>query len=129
MIACARTHLWKPLLHAVAAGRIDAGEYELNYLAQAYWHCFQYGFGEVVGIIRVAKEVKLAAAFDEVGQQITPAQTIAYDTPVVAIGSANNDFGTERASEYAVPLETHPPCRTVRYKPRYPYLRSTTLLA
>jgi NADH dehydrogenase len=106
LIECAGTHLWKPLLHAVAAGSIDAGEYELNYLAQARWHSFQYRLGEMVGIDRVAKEVKLAAAFDEEGQQITPARTIGYDTLVIAIGSVTNDFGTEGASEYAVPLET-----------------------
>ena len=128
LIECARTHLWKPLLHAVAAGNIDAGEYKLNYLAQAYWHPFQYRFGTMVGIDRVAKEVKLAAAFDEEGQHITPARTIAYDTLVIAIRSVTNDFGTEGASKYAVPLETNPPCRTVRYKPRHLYLRSTILL-
>jgi NADH dehydrogenase FAD-containing subunit len=75
------------------------------------------------------KEVKLAAAFDEVGQQITPARTIAYDTLIITIRSVTNDFGTKGASKYAVPLETNPPCRTVRYKPRYLYLRSTILLA
>ena len=30
-----RTHLWKPLLHEVAAGSMDLGEHELDYLAQA----------------------------------------------------------------------------------------------
>src|SRR5947208_13706680 len=34
----ARAHLWKPLLHSVAAGSIDPGEYEVDYLAQAHWH-------------------------------------------------------------------------------------------
>ena len=116
LIERARTHLWKPLLHAVAAGSIDPGEYELNYLAQAHWHSFQYRFGELVGIDRVAKEVKLAAAFDEDGQQITPARTIGYDTLVIAIGSVSNDFGTERASEYAVPLET--PTQAKRFNRR-----------
>jgi NADH dehydrogenase len=38
LIECARTHLWKPLLHAVAAGGIDAGEYELNYAAPSARH-------------------------------------------------------------------------------------------
>src|SRR5215831_16222421 len=42
LVECARTHLWKPLLHAVAAGSIDPGEYEVNYLAQAHWHGFRY---------------------------------------------------------------------------------------
>ena len=98
LIECASTHHRKPLLHAVVAGSINAGEYELNYLAQAYWHSFQYRFGEMVGIDRVAKGVKLAAAFDEGGQQITPARTIAYDTLVIAIRSLTNDFGTKGAS-------------------------------
>jgi NADH:ubiquinone reductase (H+-translocating) len=47
----------------------------------------------MVGIDRVAKEVKLAAAFDEEGQPITQARTIAYDTLVIAIGSTTNEFG------------------------------------
>jgi NADH dehydrogenase len=37
--------------------------------------------------------VKLAAAFDEEGQPITQARTIAYDTLVIAIGSTTNEFG------------------------------------
>jgi len=33
-----RTHLWKPLLHSVAAGSMDPSEHQLNYLAQGHWH-------------------------------------------------------------------------------------------
>jgi Pyridine nucleotide-disulphide oxidoreductase len=40
LVDCARVHLWKPLLHEVAAGSPDPGEYEVNYLAQAHWHGF-----------------------------------------------------------------------------------------
>jgi hypothetical protein len=79
-------------LHAVAADSIDADEYELNYLAHARWHSIQYRLGEMVGIDRVAKEVKLAAAFDEEGQQITPSRTIGYDTLAIAIGSSRGIF-------------------------------------
>src|ERR1700681_588950 len=52
LVDCARTHLWKPMLHSVAAGSIDPGEYEVNYLAQAHWHGFHYRFGEIVGLDR-----------------------------------------------------------------------------
>ena len=45
LVECARTHLWKPLLHEVAAGSLDPGEYEVNYFAQAHWHGFHYHFG------------------------------------------------------------------------------------
>ena len=34
----ARTHLWKPLLHEVAAGSMDLDDHALDYLAQAHWH-------------------------------------------------------------------------------------------
>src|SRR5271165_4583839 len=30
LVECARTHIWKPLLHGVAAGSIDPGAYEVN---------------------------------------------------------------------------------------------------
>ncbi|HYK13968.1 MAG TPA: FAD-dependent oxidoreductase, partial [Burkholderiales bacterium] len=35
-----RTHLWKPLLHEVAAGSMDPDQHQLDYLAQARWHHF-----------------------------------------------------------------------------------------
>ncbi|MGO8920414.1 MAG: FAD-dependent oxidoreductase, partial [Stellaceae bacterium] len=56
-----RTHLWKPLLHAVAAGSMDPAEHELNYLAQAHWHHFQYRYGEMIGLDRAKRAVLLAA--------------------------------------------------------------------
>ena len=37
LVERARTHLWKPLLHEVAAGSLDPDAYEVNYLAQAHW--------------------------------------------------------------------------------------------
>ena len=35
LVEKARTHLWKPLLHEVAAGSMDVSRHELDYLAQA----------------------------------------------------------------------------------------------
>jgi NADH:ubiquinone reductase (H+-translocating) len=106
LVDCARVHLWKPLLHEVAAGSLDPGEYEVNYLAQAHWHGFRYRVGEIIGLDRAAKEVHLAATFDDEGRQITPPCTITYDTLVIAIGSLTNDFGTPGVADYSVPLET-----------------------
>jgi NADH dehydrogenase len=106
LVERARTHIWKPLLHAVAAGSIDPGAYEVDYLAQAHWHGFRYRFGEMVGLDRTRKDVHLAATIDDEGRQITPPQSISYDTLVMAIGSITNDFGTPGVAEFAVPLET-----------------------
>jgi len=116
LVECARTHLWKPLLHGVAAGSIDPGNSEVNYLAQAHWHGFRYRLGELVGLDRAAREVHLAATFDEDRRQITPPRSVGYDTLVLAIGSITNDFGTPGVAKYAVPLET--PAQAERFNRR-----------
>jgi len=106
LVEPARTHLWKPLLHEVAAGSLDPGEYEVSYLAQAHWHGFRYRIGEMIGVDRRTREVRLAATFDDEGRQVTPPRSVGYDTLVIAIGSITNDFGTPGVAKHAVPLET-----------------------
>ena len=106
LIDRARTHLWKPLLHSVAAGSMNPGEHELNYLAQAYWHHFRFRFGELVGLDRARKQVMLSATHDDENRLITPPRSIPYNTLVIAIGSITNDFGTPGAAQHAIPLET-----------------------
>lgn len=102
----ARTHLWKPMLHAVAAGSMDPSGHELNYLAHAHRHHFRYRFGELVGLDRARREAHLAPTRDDEGREITPRRSFRYDTLVMAVGSVTNDFGTPGAARYAVPLET-----------------------
>ncbi|MEW5964093.1 MAG: NAD(P)/FAD-dependent oxidoreductase [Pseudomonadota bacterium] len=101
-----RTHIWKPLLHEIAAGSMDVSRHELDYLAQAHWHGFRYRYGEMVGLDRQRRLVQLAATFDEDGRAITPKRTIPYDTLVIAIGSVSNDFGTPGVAEHAIKLDT-----------------------
>ena len=99
LVERSRTHLWKPLLHSVAAGSLRRSEHELNYLAQAHWHHFNYTYGEVIGLDRDVKQLKLAPMLDEEGRQITPSATVPYDTLIIAIGSVTNDFGTPGAAK------------------------------
>ncbi|HTR14651.1 MAG TPA: NAD(P)/FAD-dependent oxidoreductase [Roseiarcus sp.] len=106
LIERSRTHLWKPLLHMVAAGSMDPSEHQLNYLAQAHWRHFRYHYGEMVGLDRTAKKVKVGATFDEEGREIALPRDVPYDALVIAVGSVTNDFGTPGAAEHAIPLET-----------------------
>ncbi|MFV0368588.1 MAG: NAD(P)/FAD-dependent oxidoreductase [Hyphomicrobiaceae bacterium] len=101
-----RTHIWKPLLHEIAAGSMDVGRHELEYLAQAHWNGFRYRYGELIGLDRTQKLVNLAATFDEDGRPITPERSIKYDTLVIAVGSVSNDFGTPGVKEHAIMLDT-----------------------
>jgi NADH:ubiquinone reductase (H+-translocating) len=101
----ASTHLWKPLLHEVAAGSMDSHAHELDYLAQAHWHHFAFCHGELSGIDRENKRITVAPIRDESGVEIIPQREIGYHTLVVAIGSITNDFGVPGVLEYAFRLD------------------------
>jgi NADH dehydrogenase len=101
-----RAHFWKPHLHEIAAGSMDLGTYETNYLAQSHWHHFRYRVGEMIGLDRERREVKVAPVIDEEGNLVTAARTFRYDTLVIAVGSLTNDFGTPGVKECAIALET-----------------------
>src|SRR5204862_31798 len=53
LIDKSRTHLWKPLLHEIAAGTMDFAVHEIDYLAQAHWHSFRYRIGEMIAVDRI----------------------------------------------------------------------------
>jgi len=101
-----RTHLWKPLLHQVAAGSMDLNDHELDYLYQARWHHFQFRLGRMDGLNRVKKEIRLAPTLDEAGREVIPRQFVPYDTLVLCVGSTTNDFSTPGAAQYAIALDT-----------------------
>jgi len=111
-----RAHLWKPLLHEVAAGSMDLSVHEIDFLAQAHWHHFRYRIGELIGLDRGNREVHLAPHVDEEGKEVTPARTFPYDTLVIAIGSQSNDFGTPDLREHAFSLDT--PLQAKRFHKR-----------
>ncbi|WP_409279465.1 NAD(P)/FAD-dependent oxidoreductase [Pseudomonas defluvii] len=100
------THIWKPLLHEVAAGSLNTSEDELNYVAQAKWNHFQFQLGRMSGLDRTDKQIQLAATLDEDGRELLPARTLGYDTLVIAVGSNTNDFGTLGAAQNCLFLDT-----------------------
>ena len=106
LIDRSRTHLWKPLLHEVAAGSMDMDHHALNYLAQARWHHFVFQLGNMEGLDRARRVVAVAPTLDEEGRELIPRREIEYDTLVIAVGSRTNDFGTPGAREFAISLDT-----------------------
>ncbi|MCJ2032687.1 NAD(P)/FAD-dependent oxidoreductase [Methylobacterium sp. J-068] len=102
----ARTHIWKPLLHEVAAGSLDVGHHAVDYLHHAHRHNFRYRIGEMTGLDRAKRVIHLAASHDTEGREVTPVREIGYDTLVMAVGSTTNDFGTPGVKENAIALDT-----------------------
>ena len=102
----ARTHLWKPLLHQIAAGTLDSHADEIEYLALARSYHFTFRLGRMDGLNRAKKEIYLAPTYDEEGQEVLPRQAVPYDTLVIAIGSQTNDFGTLGVHEHTIMLDS-----------------------
>ncbi len=100
------THIWKPLLHEVAAGSMDPFTQELEYAAQALWHGFEFQQGDLIGLDRANKRIKIGALRDEEAGEVLPERELEYDTLVIAIGSTTHYFGVEGAQEYAIALDT-----------------------
>lgn len=106
LVDCCRTHVWKPLLHEIAAGSMNVDRHELDYLAQAHWHHFHFQLGRMTGLDRARRVILTAATLDEEGRELIPEREIPYDTLVLAVGSRTNDFGTPGAAEHAISLDT-----------------------
>ena len=107
LVDSSRTHLWKPLIHEVAAGSMDLYEHDLDYLAQARWHHFEFQLGRLDGLDRARRMIKIAPTYDEISsEELIARREIAYDTLVIAVGSRTNDFGTPGAREHAISLDT-----------------------
>jgi len=99
------SHLWKPLLHEVAAGRVDADLHDVDYFLLAYWHNFRFRQGAVVGLDRQRRELRLGVVLDEDGTEILPERILHYDTLVFCVGSVSNDFGIPGVAERAISLD------------------------
>ncbi len=99
-----RTHIWKPRLHEVATGALNATVDELSYVAHAHQHHLSFVLGTLAGIDRVQKTVQLAALNVD-GEEILPARSLNYDTLVIAVGSQANDFNTEGAAKHCIYLD------------------------
>lgn len=106
LIDSTRTHVWKPLLHEIAAGSMDPDRHELEYLAQGHWHHFKFRLGRMDGLNRAKREVTITPYIDEDGVEVIPRRTFVYDTLVMAVGSTTNDFGIKGAQEFSIALDT-----------------------
>ncbi len=105
LIDRSRTHLWKPLLHEVAAGSMDIHAHQLDYLAQARWHHFTFVLGALEGLTRSRHTVDVGAVCDDNDDEVLPARQIKYDTLIIAVGSQSNDFGIPGVREHTFTID------------------------
>lgn len=106
LVDSGRTHIWKPLLHEVAAGTLDTHDDEIEYLAQASENHFRFVLGAMNGLDRERKEIRISPLHSSNGELIVPERTLKYDYLVMAVGSVCNDFGVPGASTHCMFLDS-----------------------
>jgi NADH:ubiquinone reductase (H+-translocating) len=118
------THFWKPLLHEVASGQIDAASHQIDYAAHAKWNHFRFEQGALSGIDHGRREIVIDETTDIDGRPLLPRRTLAFDTLVLALGSVTNFFSIPGAGEHALTLETVEQAETFRRRLLSSLLRS-----
>ena len=92
------THIWKPLLHEIAAGSLNPHEEQTNYFAHAEKHDFEFILGTLINVNKDQKQITISPP--QLSKEHTPViQSLSYDTLILAVGSVSNDFGTEGVRE------------------------------
>ena len=116
LLECNRTHIWKPLLHEVAAGSLDANLDEVGYRSHGHRWCYRYFYGRLEDIDRDARQVVVAPILDEDGSEVIARHRIRYDYLVLAVGAVSNDFGTPGARENCLFLDDRAQADRFRHK-------------
>ncbi|BCZ81898.1 hypothetical protein PTKU64_55730 [Paraburkholderia terrae] len=101
-------HVWKPLLHEVATGSLDTHAHEIAYAAHSHWNHFNFVHGEMTGVDRDNRCLKVGPLFDSESNdsEVLPPRNLEYDTLVLALGSRTHFFGVPGAEEHAIALDT-----------------------
>ena len=126
LIDCTKTHVWKPLLHEIAAGSMNPDKHELEYMAQAHWHHFRFRLGRMDRLNRRKKEVSIAPYEDVDGKEIIPRRSFQYDTLIISVGSTTNDFGIKGAAKYSIAIDTQEQAEVFHQKLHHAILKAQT---
>ncbi|MBE7211711.1 MAG: FAD-dependent oxidoreductase, partial [Gluconacetobacter diazotrophicus] len=103
------SHVWKPMLHTIAAGTAHPDREKIGFLAQAARNGFRFHPGALESVDRANRVLHLGGFDDGSGSPALPAgRELGYDALVLAVGSRANDFGTPGVKEHAVFLDSLP---------------------
>lgn len=126
LVDSTHTHIWKPLLHEVAAGTLDSHEDEIEYLGQANYSGFRFRLGRMDGLDRKNKQISVAPTLNQEGIEIIPRRNFDYDYLIIAVGSISHDFGIKGVREHCLFLDTTKQAETFQNKLLQTYLRAHT---
>ncbi len=105
LVDCNPSHLWKPLLHEVAAGSLDYSVDAISYLAHASNHYFHFQLGSLTNIDRKKKTITLEIIHDKKGKALISEKKLDFNILVMALGSVSNDFSIDGVKENCIFLD------------------------
>lgn len=98
-------HIWKPTLHEIAAGTLDAHQEGLSYPILGRRNHFSFTLGELSAVDPAAKRLTLKEIKARDGSTLAPERNVTFTYGAIAIGSGSNLFDTPGAAEHAQLLE------------------------
>lgn len=99
-------HIWKPMLHTIAAGTRDVHQQLVAYAAQAHSCGFTYQPGSMCGVDRSLRQIRISPLTSPDGQVLLAGRSLSYDALVIAVGSHANSFDTPGVSRFARRIDT-----------------------
>ncbi|KER72438.1 pyridine nucleotide-disulfide oxidoreductase [Burkholderia cepacia] len=118
------THIWKPMLHTIAAGTRDVQQQQVIFLAHARDHGYTYQPGELKGLDRARRRVQLGEIRAQDGELMLDARELEYDVLILALGSQANDFGVPGVREHCYFIDSQQQAETFNEALRMRVFRS-----
>lgn len=118
------SHVWKPLLHEVAAGTLDMRDDECNYLAHGRRHHFRFVWGQMKGLDREGCRIRLAPMEGTEDVHAVPERRLNYELLVLAVGGVSDDFGISGVQEHCYRLDSSREAERFRQRLLEAYLRA-----
>ncbi|CAG2336797.1 NAD(P)/FAD-dependent oxidoreductase [Burkholderia sola] len=118
------THIWKPMLHTIAAGTRDVQQQQVIFLAHARDHGYTYQPGELKGLDRARRRVQLGEIRSQDGDVVIDARELDYDVLILALGSRANDFGVPGVREHCYFIDSQQQAETFNEALRMRVFRS-----
>lgn len=108
LVDCDSAHVWKPMLHTIAAGTRDISQQQTTYVGLAKDAGFTFQPGALCGLDRSVRQIALAPLHAPDGRLLIPARQLPYDSLILALGSQANDFGTPGVAEHCWKIDSRP---------------------
>lgn len=99
-------HVWKPLLHEIAAGTMNINDEATNYYAHASKNHYEFVLAKLEQVYSKEQQIGLSPIINGKYASTNEETRLSYDTLILAVGSVSNDFGTPGVQEHCHYLDS-----------------------